>query len=473
MKRLRKVITKRLTPKRNQTLSNGVRSTQFANISAYHGNRADNKGNRNLYRLEGVAEPRTQEEIELHILLQSQVRVADPAYRHSGDSFMFSSRGQLLESEPLQRHGTRPAPVSAIAAGAASAEVSSSTASAVRATTAAAAGPTNGTQSDIPAAPNAVHASEPGAQPVAMPPGRAMRLPAIPESADDSGSNSASSSPRTDANTIYGVLDYEDKFGNQMRRYGPQAVDMQVVNDRLFGTDESSASHALKTISGAGAHCWWRCGVLAAIQQKSPEEIERLVLGLGTSFEEHAEAFKQMSRAVREEGPHAILTGIRMEDRTTDMEQPSKIKRAWLTQAEDGGRGEELCQEVVDALLERAGVGAPERMETVFGGHSGDAHLIVNLLRQLQCNAAVMSVPWTQFQVGTDATPDMLRASIEICAQPGSMLDTIEPGDSLQQFANNLANGLDGVPLIRHQGGHFNFAGPKIDIDMARHRYYD
>ena len=272
---------------------------------------------------------------------------------------------------------------------------------------------------------------------------------------------------------MYGVLDYEDNFGNQMRRYGPQAVDMQVVNDRLFGTDESSASHALKTISGAGAHCWWRCGVLAAIQQKSPEEIERLVSGLGTGFEEHAEAFKQMSRAVREEGPRAILTGMRMQDRTTDMAEPSKLKRAWLTQAEDGGRGEELCQEVVNALLERAGIGAPERMETVFGSNSGDAYLVVNLLKQLQCNVAIISVPWKQFQDGSPAIPDMLSASIEICAQPGSMLDTIEPSESLQQFANNLANGLDGVPVIRHQGGHFNFAGPKIDIDMARHRYYD
>lgn len=512
MKRLRKVITKRLTPKRYQTLSDGVRSTQFANISAYQGNRADNKGNRNLYHLAGIAEPRTQEEIELHILLQSQVRVADPAYRHTGDSLMFSTRGQLVEAEPMQRQARRvaPAPVStaktpttantpnaaktSVDASSISSnnysttarsepierarpvEPTASTASstnAARSNTATSAAPTIGALSGIPEARNPVPISEPSTWPEPMPPVRAMPLPAITESADGSGSNSATSSPRADANTIRGVLDYEDDFGNQMRRYGPKAVDMKVVNDRLFGTDESSASHALKAISGAGAHCWWRCGVLAAIQQKSPEEIEHLISGLGTGFEEHAEAFKQMSRAVREEGPHAILTGIRMEDRTTDMEQPSKIKRAWLTQAEDGGRGEELCQEVVDALLERAGVGAPERMETVFGGHSGDAHLIVNLLRQLQCNAAVMSVPWTQFQAGTDATPDMLRASIEICAQPGSMLDTSEPSDSLQQFANNLANGLDGVPLIRHQGGHFNFAGPKIDIDMARHRYYD
>ena len=422
LKKLRNTIKQRLLKKPQVGSASALRRTQFANIDAHANNVETNSGSNNIYRLQNIDVYRSQQEIELHILLQSQLRAVDPSNVDTGDSVIFNKNtGQWKPITTVSETKKRPM---------ATPERSSSNTRFSKLT------------------------REKLSRALAATAGASVKRPvAAPAVAS--------------VNTAHtGVVEYSDILGNQIKRFSAEAVDMQVINDRL-----TTESHRVKEISGAGANCWWRCGMFAAIQQKTPADLEQIIGSLGPKFADHAAAVAQMAMAVHSQGPHAIQTNMTMLDCQTDMERASRIKLGGVSDAEDDGRGEFVCQEVVNALLERSGVPEQERYAIIYGDAQGDVHHLIALMSQLESSAVIFSKPWGEFHPGEIPRFDSERSSIEVCAQPGTELARIGADPSRERGTNNLIAKLSQIPFLIHQGGHYNFCNPSGNINSANFRY--
>jgi hypothetical protein len=428
-----------LKPRR--PMANGRSNTMFEGIIADKGN---------LYSLKlpnSQHVTRTREETELHVLLQSRMRAVDPTWRDDGDSVDIKFLEHDMRAQPS-------IPMGPLRRSAAANHLPNPMQE-----------PRPGGFAHNPAThPATVTQSGPGVRttkPVPFSNSRATALPYGSSSQSVTRPQTRSDMPENQ------VREFVDRFRNKTRIYGSGVVDMKTVGERLLGQ-----SHLLKEISGANNDCWWRAALLSAIIKCDPVVLEQTVMSrLEPEFQDDAAQLRRMGEAVRSEGVHRILTGMRVANLADDLARGSALKLPGYTDSQDGGRGEDVCRRIVNALLIRAGVPDDEAMSTVHGRNMGDMHHVAALLNQLKCETAVFSRPWGEFRPGQSTSFDPARSTVEICPQPGSFLDRVADDPSLPRRTENLLNELDNTPVLVHQGAHFNLAIPSTTFYLAGVRH--
>lgn len=438
--------------------------TQFTNISG----KIDSKERvRFDLHVANQIVTRTQEEIELHILLQSKLRAIDPLSADTGDS---------IDSESIEREmqlcsGYAP-------------DTLPRTAAVVEEIGAAL---IDEVERSLPASTDLKDLDSfmtecPLSDAMASTPVRIVNASDDVEPCSLPSGDGASTAPNgivmpsftaTDVMPVEvrpGVYDVLN-LGNKMRRVNAQAVDMQSLCERFHGL--STSSHLIKNISGGNAHCWWRAGMTTALLQKKPETLrELLIMKLGNDFADDTEKLCRMAAAVRSDGPNAMMTGPmgsgdggpRPEHsntvQTDILEIESKLK---LPNCPDDGEGERVCQRIVDGLLEKAGVKSQERCEAIFGDEMGSEDLLITLLRELDCNTLLLHIDsdFNNIDDQGNVPVDYAEADFRWCENGDLGLANVEYDSSSLVFAKNIADAARTSPFIVFRDSHCSIGIPK------------
>lgn len=527
----------------------GKHATQFANIT-----RTANTTNSDSFEL--VMEnqqtvTRTQDEIELHVLLQTQVRAADASYGHTGDSIdpdrliqlpelwtdceptpaamsadNFSPRGSAEpdtaeNNEPTPRAGEDPdtsdktpcaideltgprlirqqpeplcdsgpslpavypdalsqlgadeggtddetlhTPREAVslesrdaAACPANAPLScTESADLERVMASAASGLANGSGSAI------IYTPEPGL------PGNRINFSTVIQSGENNRIGTASiarpaAQPIFQAAATPPATDCAvDKVEDAVWIYTNNSANIGNLCNLMNGPAYST--HYEKQLSGQSAHCWWRAGISVAVLQHEPEALENLLNAtLGETFSADAANIRQMAEAAHRDGPEAIFTSgdpdqlfnnpgnnthTPHDKNIAHLEFQSKLMLPGQTASEVA---EDSCQRIVDGLLNRAGVPDNERHDAIFGEVMGTDEMLMSLLNLLHCDVFFLRADSDYSGLvdeGGRIPIDYSNAEVRWRGRPNSGLVSIQPDDSREKFASNIAQGAKTVPGI-------------------------
>lgn len=405
LKKLGKLIEKKLSGDGSQVMA-APKLTGFTAIQRDQGG---------LYRLNATNHQeltRTKAEMELHILLQSQVRYAS-AYVNGGaqtvdfgDSVTMTEaragRDSSMSRQAAQASTRQPAP-------------------------------------SAPPSPAATVVNAPGSA-AATATGRA-----------------ASGNPFPSPDPAFRARFEEDQQGNRIHNFTSETIDMETVDRMLMST-----SHIVKGISGANGNCWLRSGWLNALvthkNRSAGQELEALLREkLGPEYDDDARKVREMAGAFHRDGIQTVVTGMEFANKRADFETESYLKLP----AEDSlcsgadSEGEAVCTRLTGALLRRAGVSEEDLDKYIVQSNFGEHWLLNTLLRELDCDSIVYGrqVEWNDASASAVFRPDW--SLLAISARPDSRLENLPifPG---QSCTDALLNELDTPPVQLHKGAHFN-----------------
>lgn len=408
LKTLGKLIEKKLSAD-GAPVTENPSSTSFAAIQHLPGG---------LYRLNATNNQtlkRTKAEIELHILLQSQVRYASGFANGSaqtadfGDSISMNEARMAIGSS-MSRPSVQP--------------------------------------STRRPASNAPPPSPPAAAPVVNAPASAAATVAGP---------APSGNPFPSPDPAFRARFEEDEYGNRIHSFTSETIDMETV-DRML----TSTSHIVKGISGANGNCWLRVGWLTALTvhkgRSEGQELETLLRSkLGPDCYDDARKVREMVAAFKQRGLQEVVTGMELANKKADFASDSFLKLPG--EASDAGNdseGEAVCTRLTGALLRHAGVSEADIdryiVQSNFGEH---CHLNI-LLRELECDSIVFGKQYEWNDASATARFRPEHSVIAISARPESRLANLQiyPG---QSCTDALLNELDTPPYAVHKGAHFDF----------------
>lgn len=261
----------------------------------------------------------------------------------------------------------------------------------------------------------------------------------------------------------------------KIHTFGAKTLDMGEVESRLTSTNTMSGTHRVKEISGANADCWWRAAWVNTLLHHAssggdPDRLGKILLiKLGPDCEKDAQHITAMIAGIRREGFSAVLTNMKLANLHTDLENPSRLKLPGLPVDGKETEGEDICRRLADQLLEKV-KGLPEdmRMESIYSNATGDEAMTAALCSALGSDMVI-------FSRLRDANGKWMKdqTTLTVCAQPDSELRRIQVGDaSPSSLTNEVLMALDNIPVMIHQGGHFNVSIPSNFIAVARYPTY-
>lgn len=245
-------------------------------------------------------------------------------------------------------------------------------------------------------------------------------------------------------------------------------IDMEKVRGRLLGGDDHSNK---KDMSAERNNCWWRDGVLQTICQFEPDDLRTKLGGkLGNTFTTDIDTLCKMGEAARAGRLSDILTGMEGKSLAAGLKVPSRLKCAGVADADDEGDGETACKNVVRGLLKIAGM---EEIEInskfdIEGQIHGTEDDIIKILKQL--DGTYVGVNWGREFLWAELAPTELQIFTHAGSQLGDLYMDLPPAELADQVFNAMESEYLGVAVFEGGalGGHFNFAFPESILQKAR-----
>lgn len=401
----------------------------------------------------GQSITRDHEEIELHIMLQSQLRRATAFDADFGDS---------MSSADLQ--GEIPVASTSVSGPVSSNAIPASTvASSTRVMPRTLGQTGQASRLPIPTQPPQFSLNPSG--PSALGPAQSSASDTLANSRDLPG-------PTRNTPAVFIEPDTRtDELGNVLTTFYSSSVDMVRINEMLHGV-----SHQVKEIAGASANCWWRGGWASAIMQHAanPAELEANILRiLPPDYADDARRIRSLAEAYCDQGVRALFTGMETGDLETAMQCPSRLRSPDRASAESAvpEADEEIFQRLTFALLTTASdnghLSEAQQLRlpsAVFGDGMGELEDLATLMKMLGATLLLFGKPWKQDSIGQWAVES---SSITVGAQPDSPLADLQFSPDARSCTAAFLQASDTTPAFVHQGTHFNLCIPSYCLIKA------
>ncbi len=217
-------------------------------------------------------------------------------------------------------------------------------------------------------------------------------------------------------------------------------------------------THAVKGISEASHHCWWRAGWLSALLQHAQsshpsDHLEGIIVeAIGEDYRCDARVITTVIESLRRDGLSSVI------DRNKNLGpgQNEISAQCWLrapgslVPKGSDEKDEGIFQRLSVALLIRAGIKGPKIDDAVNKGESGDEELLAALCLKLKVDMVICAK--------VKATNTL---SVSVFAHEDSNLDEMAYDQSERQiFTGTFINRIAGLPVIFTGGQHYDLAIP-------------
>lgn len=221
-----------------------------------------------------------------------------------------------------------------------------------------------------------------------------------------------------------------DHRGNLSVHYGPEVACTEKIEEKL----DDKSCYRIVHIPANSNNCWLHAAVLSALIQRTPAELEKtLVKELGRKFKKHA-------ATLRREGDQMLRNGV------------FSNNAAYAT----------ACAAIAKPLLEKAKVDANEIKRSFDERRWGSEDCANTLLRILDCDAIVFSEIQEYHGQGKFSPADINGKTLLICSSQHGKLSELGEGEvSREERAKRLIDAIADLPVQIHTGGHFNLAIPR------------
>lgn len=200
-------------------------------------------------------------------------------------------------------------------------------------------------------------------------------------------------------------------------------IDLERIHSNLMET-----THIQKEISNVNGGAWWRSAWAAAIRQhgRHGAGLEQLIVNkLGQDHAADARAVRTMAEDSHEHGIDRIFTGINLACLKYEVEKvPSQLRLHGFDPIDVAEgvetHGDQICKSLTALLLKRAGAEESVVLACLAGNQTPDFSLIALLLNELDADAVVFEPPVNARAVNDQAGVSGPAGRIRICPRPDS-----------------------------------------------------